>query len=180
MGRPAQIFLTGFMGSGKTTIGRALAQRLSWRFVDLDQKIEQQAQHTIAEIFSAFGEKGFRKLESEVLEKIIDSLAADRPAVVALGGGTYVQQANRKTLRRIPGDIIYLEAENVESLMKRFHQGRVRPLAQDPENVRRLFEQRRAIYQTADLSISTSNKSVEEIVTEIISRLGLSKIRRLK
>src|SRR5712692_5563659 len=93
--RPRWICLAGFMGSGKTTVGRLLAQQLAWRFVDLDTRIEEHAGLSIAEIFERLGEPAFRQIERELLEQALGQAAeVDPPMVLALGGGTFAQAEN--------------------------------------------------------------------------------------
>src|SRR5574337_1216616 len=89
------IFLTGFMGSGKTTVGQLLARQLAWRFVDLDTRIQETAGLRITEIFDRLGEPAFRQIEHEQLLQILGEAAEqDKPTVLALGGGTYAQPQN--------------------------------------------------------------------------------------
>src|SRR5579871_2358329 len=90
------IALTGFMAAGKSTVGRALAGLLNWRFIDLDSEIERAEGQTIREIFARRGEAAFRRLESETLRAIL--AGASRAAVIALGGGTFVQPQNPELL----------------------------------------------------------------------------------
>src|SRR5271169_2079149 len=91
------VFLVGFMGSGKNTVGQELARRLSWDFVDLDARIEAREGQTIPEIFRVHGEPAFRSAETNALRDLARSLARD--SVVALGGGAFVQETNRELLR---------------------------------------------------------------------------------
>src|SRR5205823_12787324 len=90
------IFLVGFMGAGKTTVGKALAERLGWRFIDLDDAIEAHEGRKIAEIFRASGENEFRRAEAEALCSRIEQLDSRNPTVMALGGGAYGQEPNRR------------------------------------------------------------------------------------
>src|SRR2546423_1608235 len=90
------VFLTGFMGSGKSSVGRELARRLHWDFVDLDKRIEMRERKSIAEIFSGQGEAGFRATETAALLELTQSL--ERDSVVALGGGAFTQDKNRELL----------------------------------------------------------------------------------
>src|SRR5271169_3176128 len=94
------VCLAGFMGCGKTTVGRLLAQQLGWRFVDLDERIENQAGLPIAGIFDRLGEPAFRKLEhAELTRALGEAVEATVPAVLALGGGTFAQPENLDMLR---------------------------------------------------------------------------------
>ncbi|HEV8629858.1 MAG TPA: shikimate kinase [Thermoanaerobaculia bacterium] len=91
-----RVFLTGFMGSGKTTVGRALAAALGWAFVDLDAEVESRAAMTVRDIFERRGEPAFRDLEHQVLDEV---LAREGPAVVATGGGTFTFPRNLALIR---------------------------------------------------------------------------------
>src|SRR5437660_1222425 len=116
------IFLTGFMGSGKTTLGKILANRLQWEFIDLDELIIERAGRSIPEIFSEFGEAHFRLLEREALR----SLAARSPAVVALGGGVFVSDENRALVAE-QGISIWLDCD-LDEILKRLGNDKTRPL----------------------------------------------------
>src|SRR5919204_635692 len=122
------VFLIGFMGAGKTAVGGALAQKLGWNFIDLDERIEQQAKHTIAEIFETLGEPVFRRIENEQLSRLLER-DLTKPAVVALGGGTFAQPAMAEKLREAKVPVIFLDAP-LEELLRRCAQKpqRKRPL----------------------------------------------------
>lgn len=152
--RPAAVFLTGFMGCGKTTVGRALAARLEWPLVDLDEAIERMAGRAIAEIFERFGESGFRDLEHRALERQAARCRTSRPAVVALGGGTYAYARNRRLLRGV-GPTVWLDAP-AETLWQRVQGGSRRPLARDRDAFLRLHASRRASYAKADCQVDAS------------------------
>ncbi len=94
--RAPGIYLVGFMGSGKTTIGRLLAARLGWSFADLDEEIEAAERATIAAIFEERGEPEFRRIEAEMLRQHVRSIERGKAAVIALGGGAFAQQQNRE------------------------------------------------------------------------------------
>ncbi len=96
--RAPGLYLTGFMGSGKTTIGHILAHRLGWNFIDLDSEIEEAEQTTIAQIFEARGEAEFRRIETEMIRTVRRKVENGMPAVIALGGGSYVEPANAALL----------------------------------------------------------------------------------
>src|SRR5579864_9418816 len=104
---PQIVALTGFMGAGKTTVGRALADLLKWRFVDLDSEIESRYGQSIPEIFAARGERRFRELEAEALRSVLEQPTG--PAVIALGGGTFVQPENADLLRRVDVRVVFLQ-----------------------------------------------------------------------
>src|ERR1700677_1245613 len=92
--RTPGIYLVGFMGSGKTTVGRALAEELGWWFVDLDEQIEEREHSTIADIFQVRGEAAFRALETTALKERVRSVQSGRPQVISLGGGALVSDEN--------------------------------------------------------------------------------------
>lgn len=165
---PGNIFLTGFMGCGKTSVGRVLAQRLGYRFVDLDLAIVEQAGASVKEIFAEKGEPEFRRLESRALEGI----AAGTGSVVSTGGGVVLAEGNR-ALMRGAGVIVNLTA-TVEALVARLVGDSERPLLEgDPsgQRIRNMLETREPFYADADLRIDTSNKSVDAVATEILDAL---------
>jgi len=168
---PQAVFLVGFMGAGKTSVGRALAQRLRWSFLDLDTAIEERCQQSIAEIFRASGEAGFREAERESLRQLVTSLPRRRPVVVALGGGAYVPQDNCELLRGHP--VVFLDAPLEELQQRCAAQGDQRPLFRDQNLFRQLYEARRRAYMKADLRVDTSAKNAGSIAEEVVSRLGL-------
>jgi shikimate kinase len=155
------VFLTGFMGTGKTAVGRALARRLGSRFVDLDEEIERTSGLQVAEIFARFGEREFRGRERGALER----LCAQGGAVIATGGGAVIDRDNRAAMRAC-GSIVCLTADPA-AILARIGSGRDRPLlaeAEDrPRRVRQLLEERAEAYADADLTIETSRTSAEEV-----------------
>ena len=165
-----KIVLTGFMGTGKTVVGRRLAERLALPFVDLDDAIEAEAGMAIPEIFASEGESGFRRRERE----LIASLANHGSCVVATGGGAVLDPENVRNLR-IGAFLVCLVAEPAVILQRLGTDGR-RPLLQSPDRfarIRDLLEQRGHAYAQADLSIETSGADVEEIVDRIVCQLRL-------
>lgn len=162
------IFLTGFMGCGKTSVGRLLAERLGFLFVDLDEAIVKRAGCSIKEIFAQRGEPAFRELESQVLAEMAQGIGL----VVSTGGGAVLAQANRE-LMRASGRIVNLTA-TVECIAARVSGDSERPLLQgDPslERIRTMLESREACYADADLRLDTSTKSIESVAGEIIALL---------
>jgi shikimate kinase len=145
------IYLVGFMGCGKSTIGRALAEELGWSFFDLDEEIEKSTGKKIAEIFDHQGEGAFRALETEELKKRIKNVRTGRPQVVALGGGAISVQENFE-LATNNGVTIWLDVP-VEVAARRIAAETHRPLARDPERLRVLYEARRDDYSRADYRI---------------------------
>ncbi len=155
------------MGCGKTTVGQALAQRLSCRFLDLDQRIEAAAGSTIAEIFDRQGETAFRELEHRELRAALSELGQG-PAVVALGGGAFVQPQNLALVEQSGGLTVWLDAP-LETLLERCGQhGDTRPLARDPESFRRLYRERLPFYARARLRVDAA-ATVESVVETILA-----------
>jgi shikimate kinase len=159
--------LVGFMGSGKTTVGRLLAAQLAWHFLDLDQQIEEQAGLPVAEIFSRSGEPAFRDLEHECLLRALGwATERDLPLVLALGGGTFVQPRNVAALREAGGTMLWLDCP-VDELLQRCVMMADRPLFRDEASFRKLYEDRLPFYQQADHRIESgpdSREAVERIL----------------
>lgn len=164
------VFLVGFMASGKTSVGRELARRLGWEFVDLDAQIESQQKQSIPEIFRERGESGFRIAETAALLHLTQSLQRD--SVVALGGGAFAQEKNRELLRPWPS--IFLQAP-VDELWRRCAEDReIRPLRQDREQFARLYAERLPCYRQATVMVETSGKDPAAIGAEIEAVLQLN------
>ncbi len=151
---PAAIFLAGFMGSGKSTLGRRLAAALAWPFVDLDAEIERRAGRSIAEMFAAHGEEWFRDCEHAALCEQAAISRRGAPRVVALGGGAYAFERNRSLLRPV-GPTVWLDAP-VGMLWERVCRAAHRPLARDRAEFARMYEARRGAYAQADCRIDAS------------------------
>lgn len=160
------IFLVGFMGSGKSSVGRALARRLGYNFLDLDQIIESRAGKTIREIFSESGEAHFRELEYEALR----SLRGLKRTVVATGGGAYVDQRNRDLIRQM-GRAIWLACP-FEICLARISGDASRPLASNRDQLEKLFNERLPAYERADLIVQTGDAAAEQIAELIANLLG--------
>ena len=162
------LFLTGFMGAGKSTIGRLLAARLGCDFIDLDDEIISRTGVSIQKTFDAHGEKHFRRLETEVLMSLSDR----GPAVFATGGGLVMSLENREYMHA-SGLIVYLQAE-WETLKLRLADSTGRPLLSGDDDWSRthdLLKKRLLYYEDADLIVPTDGKSPEQIVTDIRSRI---------
>jgi shikimate kinase len=165
------VFLVGFMGAGKSSVGLALSRKLGWPFEDLDERIQAQEQRSIEQIFQQSGEIAFRQLEHAALRALVRELGTS-PKVVALGGGAFAQANNATLLGEAGFPAIFLDAP-VEELFRRCQQQPLeRPLRRDLEEFRRLYEVRRPCYLKADLRIETSGKDVERVAAEAISSLG--------
>ncbi|HMK44775.1 MAG TPA: shikimate kinase [Dissulfurispiraceae bacterium] len=172
MAAPDNIVLTGFMATGKTEVGRVLARRLGFAFFDVDAEIERCAGMSVPEIFSAFGEAGFRARESEV----ISTCPLLQHTVIASGGGAVIRPENLAALRDC-GLLICLTA-SVETILDRAGNGETRPLLQgaDPKRrVRELLEAREPYYNQADFIVRTDGKNPQEIVAEIVEQIGFRK-----
>lgn len=160
------IFLTGFMGTGKTKIGRLLAQRLGRVFIDTDHLIEERAGLSIPQIFATHGEAQFRQLEYQCLAE-----AAARPeAVIALGGGAIAQERNWELLGRAGGVVVCLRA-SVDTILERVSRKEDRPLLAglSPQEKRvvieRLLAERAPFYNRADIQFHTSDEVDPETTT---------------
>jgi len=165
------------MGAGKTTVGRSLANLLRWSFLDLDYEIELRQKLLVREIFQLRGESGFREIETETLRSVLQQ--ASGSAVIALGGGTFVQSANVTLLRSRGAHVVFLETE-IEALLRRCRAAdqhspqSSRPLAATQEAFRLLYAQRLPFYRTAELTVNATGKTVEELAQEIVLSLHLS------
>jgi shikimate kinase len=167
-----RIVLTGFMGSGKTSVGRVLAERLGWRFLDLDAEIERRDGRTVPEIFAASGEAQFRKLETAALA----GLLGQRWVVVALGGGAPEELGNRLLMEQTPRTAVVYLAAPLETLLDRCERDDARtgtagrPLLAQAEQ---RFAERRHLYERiAGHQVETSARSVEEAADAILEALG--------
>jgi len=159
------IVLIGFMGSGKTTIGRKLAVRLGYRFVDMDYLIEDEQQCKIAQIFEEQGESAFRKLETGLLKR----LTSATNTVVSTGGGVVTIDGNLDIIRSI-GISVYLKAE-IEKIYERVTRNKRRPLLQTEnpfQTIKNLMETREQAYCQADHVIETNSLSMGQVVSKII------------
>ena len=161
------IFLVGFMGAGKTTVGRELADHLKYDFLDLDEIIASRVGKTVQEIFSEDGEPHFRSLESEAIR----SCGTLARSVVALGGGAYVQEENRVLLRTI-GKTVWLDCP-LEICLSRISGDKSRPLLSDESRMQALAAQRRESYAQADLVIQTGGETARQLAIEIAEMLEI-------
>lgn len=168
--RTPGIFLVGFMGCGKSTVGRALAEELGWRFIDLDEEIEKQENCTIAHIFDTRGEPAFRLIETAALRQLTRAIDTGRPHVVAIGGGAFLQEQNFELISN-KGVSIWLDAP-FERIQKRIEGQEHRPLARDPQKFLSLYEARRSGYARAEYRIDVANDDEAHAVAQI-QALGL-------
>jgi shikimate kinase len=172
------VCLTGFMGSGKSTIGRLLAAQLAWRFVDLDAEIERESGMSISQIFAQKGEAVFREIEHQCLARVLGS-ASERNVrlVLALGGGTFAQPRNASLIREFGGTqrgpgaaVIWLDCAT-EDLLQRCVLMGDRPLFRDEASFRKLYEERLPYYRQADYRVESGGEPMR--VVEQILGLGL-------
>jgi len=161
------IFLTGFMASGKTTVGRLLAERIGWQFADLDHDIETSEQTSIAEIFAQQGEQEFRRIEADALQWRVRKIRSGAAAVVALGGGTFAQPANREAIDQ-HGVAIWLDCP-FEIVQRRVLRNGHRPLALDPGHFRQLYEERFAAYSHARYRVSVESEDTTATLQQIFA-----------
>jgi len=164
--RTPGIYLVGFMGCGKSTVGRALADELGWSFFDLDDEIESGAGSTISEIFDAQGEQVFRAIEAAELAKRVKSVQSGRPQVIALGGGALMVDNNFELVSN-HGVMIWLDAP-FALIEKRVAAESHRPLARDPDKLRDLFEARSPRYALAHFRVEAPEEEAMATVRRIL------------
>ena len=160
------IYMVGFMGSGKSTVGRHLARRLGWNFFDTDEEIEAAEKMRIAEIFELRGAPEFRRIETEIIRQHVRWIERGRPAVVALGGGAFCEEANRELLVH-NGVAVWLDCP-FETVQRRVAAATHRPLARDPRAFQMLYEERRDVYRQADAHIPIQTDDPDVVVDAIL------------
>lgn len=165
--RTPAIYLVGFMGCGKSTVGRALADELGWSFIDLDQEIEEREGATIAEIFDQRGEPVFRGIETDTLRKRIHNVQSGRPQVVSLGGGTFISEENYQLVAN-NGVTVWLDCP-FSHIVRRVAGETHRPLARDPAQLRTLFESRRDGYARAEYRVEVLDDDTRAAVARILA-----------
>jgi len=157
------------MGSGKTTVGTLLARQLAWRFVDLDERIEESAGLAIPEIFERFGEPTFRQMEADQLRAALGRASESKEGtILALGGGTYAQPGCPEFLRSAGAPVLWLDSP-IEVLLSRCMTMTGRPLFRDEASFRALHAQRLPSYQLADYRVDSSGEP-SSVVAEILRR----------
>lgn len=162
------ILLIGFMGSGKSTIGRKLAKLLEYSFVDTDSVIEDDQGCSVDEIFKYGGEECFRKMETRLLQKLKNV----ENSVIATGGGIVLREQNQRLLQEI-GKRVYLNVPQ-EELQQRLKNDRNRPLLKkkDPETVvQKMMKERVLLYEQAEYIVDAGQRSPQKIASEIINKL---------
>jgi len=161
--RPRLIYLVGFMGAGKSSVGARLAQALRWPFIDLDAAIEAGQALSIRQIFEQAGEPFFRSIERAALTEVIKT----EPAVIALGGGTFAQPANVELIQTRGGATVWLDCPPKE-LWRRCEGIKNRPLFRDGASFEQLFLQRLPFYERADHRVSTEGRSADQVAEEVL------------
>lgn len=159
------IILIGFMGTGKTSVGKCLARELNLKFIDTDDLIEKEAGICINEIFAKFGEEYFRRLES----KVIAEVSSDENMIIATGGGAVINPANLLALKK-NGILVCLTA-SIDAILSRVGSGDERPLisgGDKREKISNILKSREPFYKKADVIVDTTTKSIKEVVEEIL------------
>lgn len=173
---PRRIVLTGFMGSGKSTVGPILAARLGWQFVDVDNVIEAEAGAAIADIFARHGEDAFRDLEHATIMR----LATSDAQVLALGGGAIEREDTRTLLLSAPGTLlVHLEVELSTTLARCGGTENVRPVLADHANLAARYQRRLPLYRTAHISLRTDLLTPQQISDAVIRAASLAPIANL-
>ena len=172
------VCLTGFMGSGKSTVGRMLAAQLAWRFADLDSEIERESGLSISQIFAQQGETVFREIEHECLARLLGAAAArNTRLILALGGGTSAQPRNAALIREFgavrgaAGSVVIWLDCATEELLRRCVLMGDRPLFRDEASFRKLYEERLPYYRQADYRVESGGEPMR--VIEQILALGI-------
>ncbi len=163
--------MIGFMGAGKTTVGRCLSEMTGYPLLDTDQLIEEQAGMTVSRIFQVYGEEEFRRLETEIIRQLMER---DGDWVLSAGGGMPLREENRKLLRQA-GRVVYLKV-SPGTVLNRLRGDTTRPLLQGgdvKEKVENLMDSRNPVYErTAHITVETDGRFPEDIAEEIVLKNG--------
>jgi shikimate kinase len=175
------VILIGFMGAGKSSVGKALAAQLGWAFEDLDDRVERREKREIHEIFRRAGEAEFRRAERAALRELLDELRSRAHKVIALGGGAFAQIPNAEMIKAADIPTVFLDASPDELWKRCQHQANSedseRPLLSSLAGFRELYEDRRSHYLRATSRHDTSGRTVDEIAAELAEVLGLRSAR---
>lgn len=164
--RTPGLYLIGFMGTGKTTVGRSLADILGWSFFDVDAEIEKRERRAVYEIFAQSGEEQFRTLESSALAKVVTHVQSGHPCVVATGGGAFGHLRNWEIVEN-NGVTVWLDCP-LETIQFRLGPNdSTRPLSLDRDRMRELYESRRPLYARADFRIDSDCLDPLHVVEQI-------------
>jgi shikimate kinase len=165
------VFLVGFMGAGKTSVGRALSADLGWRFEDLDDRIRAREGRSIPEIFEQSGEAHFRRSELAALRELLAEVDSGQMLIAALGGGAFAQPEIGQLLTREGLLTVFLDAPAGELWRRCAADSVARPLRREESEFRNLYEMRRPRYLEARVRVDTEGRAIEHIVREIADRL---------
>jgi shikimate kinase len=169
---PVPIILTGFMGSGKTTVGRSLAEYYQCEFIDTDKRIEDEQKKSVAEIFAAAGEEFFRRLETELLVTLTND--ERKAGIITVGGGMPLREENRRLLKQL-GKVVYLKA-SAETIYQRLKDDNARPLLNvaDPRReIEEMLARRTPVYAAmADFTVDTDERPLDQVAEEIFQVLA--------
>lgn len=160
------IVLVGFMGAGKTAIGRVLAKQMNWTFVDTDAAIEQEQGVAVAHLFETQGEPHFRRIETDTLKRVLTA----SHQVIATGGGAVLAQENCEAM--LQGGFVVALTADYTTIIQRVGGDQARPLLQGDlkERVTSLLEQRKTAYDFADVKLDTSGQTIEQIIEVILNK----------
>jgi shikimate kinase len=164
--RTPGIYLVGFMGSGKSTVARYVADEIGWHFADLDEDIEHEQRASITHLFGTLGEDAFREIEHDALLRRVRRIQSGYPTVLALGGGTFTRPENIE-LANNNGVSIWIDA-TFELVRKRVGASTHRPLARDPQRFEALYNARRQLYSRADYRIAVSEDDSRAVATAVL------------
>lgn len=167
-----KIILIGFMGVGKTSVGKQLAKKLNFNFIDTDYEIERLTNKSIPDIFEQYGEKYFRKLENSILEKFVKN----EDIVMATGGGIITTKENYNILKN-EENVIFLDG-SVETIINHVQNERnQRPLLKESENLSKKIEELLSIryekyIEVSDILIDINGKNIDEVISQILVYIG--------
>ncbi len=167
---PSRIILTGFMGSGKSTVGPLIAARLGWQFVDVDDVIEAEAGVAIADIFAVHGESAFRDREHATISR----LSTGERLVLALGGGAIEREDTRALLLNTPGNLlVHLEVELNTTLVRCRGTENTRPVLADHANLAARYQRRLPLYRMAHVTVHADRLKPDEVGDAILRAAGV-------